>query len=336
VKKEKEALEVGMVESEALIRTRDREAKQMMERVELLEHIIQQQQVAAATGVTAPAIHLPPREIGFGGSTVSGAHPRIMKGGAVQEEDGVEYTPAEDAILEAEAELQAAMLGDDPERLKAAITAASEAVERERAKGSHVVVKQHMIMPADQSKSKSRQSTKLNPLASDMETDEEKAFKKFGSMFDDRHIDLQHKGFEALSVSVDELWAVASKVPKPDWVKFLKMQMPIPTGEDGGALVFGPDEAEGMPWYAEALALRDAKGSLSSIVVKASEMIEKPDGMAENKDPALVIGDAPQPKPDTSVDALMGMQSIVDPAEFYNVEVSDELKAANAAAVDVE
>jgi len=227
----------------------------------------------------------------------------------------------EETILQAEAELQAAMASKDPERLKKAIANASEAVARARAKNSQVLKKANVIkggsVEPGKPASPGMRTSVSRPKISTEVSDEEKRYILFHELATARKLALASRGFEVQNIYIDELFDEAAEVPQSEWHEFIRIQLPSPRGLD----------ASGKPQW-ETTKSKDAKGwkakvlesvgkkNLAGIIQAATALMEKPEGMQEVEG-AMMLPDDKLPV-HAGLDAHIDALHLMDAPEFYD------------------
>ena len=295
LKQESERQIHQLEESESLLRFRERENRELHARIEMLEHLLHEQQLTPQAGAAL---------IGDGADLTKS----LDTGGELTEE----------TILTAEAELQAAMASKDPERLKKAIANASEAVARARAKNSQVLKKANIIKGGgDGSKPSAGPRTSIRVAPKAEVSEEEKKYMLFHQLATARKLALASRGFEVQNIYIDELFDEAQDVPQNEWHEFIRIQLPSPRGldESGNALweEEQPDK-EAKGWKARALQTLKGK-KLSSIIQQAQALMEKPEGVQEVEGAMdLPAESAPL---HAGLDAHMDTLYLQDAPEFY-------------------
>jgi len=208
-------------------------------------------------------------------------------------------TDTELQMLAIDRELKEAMAGDDAERLKAAIVAASEAISQERAKQSNVIQSDQMVgsKQAGSMKRMTQRPTALRKSRSpafytddddDDETPDERKYREFQEMYDERRNELDARGFEVQAGSLfsDELLKTALDfVPQAEWADFIRLELPSPRDEDiddEGHVQFAaeevPHEYDKFQWARRASELKH-RGLVD--ISQRTALIELPDGVMQ-------------------------------------------------------
>lgn len=205
LKAREEDMVIRANDAELLLKTRDREIRDLQKKlVKLAEHI-----------------------------TEHSLHPHGRSFAKTDEVDGTVELQLS-TIKSADADLKAAIKAKDPERIKKCIVVASDAVARARAKAKH--------MEKGAIKLQGSGTGLEAPTANDV-SDEEKKYLEFHEWATARKLNLASRGYEVMNVFVDDLYDEAVRdVPYCDWHEFIRMQLPSP--RKGGELE-GPQSSEG-------------------------------------------------------------------------------------------